>query len=372
MLNSQLRKVTVLGSGVALGVYIPALLLNHQLRELELKSEALILESYYTSESLEKLKAYKKAYHSNFSVALMGHRMTKDVSSSLDENLVNDLLQTWQRENRLNFIVWSGLWMPILEKYRNKIAPQKLNLDVCRIDADISATFKIHQGIDEDYDEVWLWNWEQKRLIYELPVTDQPAIPYAQRSQRCVIHGGGWGIGTYQDRSSELEEQGILLDIVAYYVEEAAKGQSNIRYFMVDPEWLPWSKNQGDQHDFPPFGEVTDSTNKRFQTKADHHCFYDLARQSKAIISKPGGGTLIDSLSSATPVILLEPYGYAEEKNAAVWEYLGYGISYERWKATNYSFDVLEQLHQNLLNKGNLINYPQYYANKLPAALCNI
>lgn len=371
MLNSQSRKVTVLGSGVALGVYIPALLLDYQFRELGLESEAVILENYYTNESLEKLKAYKKAYHNNFSVALMGHRMTKDVSSSLDENLVSDLLRIWQRENRLNFVVWSGLWMPILEKYRNQIAPQKLNLDICRIDADISATFKIHQDTREDDNEVWFWNWQQKRLIYELPVTEQSAIPYRQRSNRFVIHGGGWGIGTYQNRILELAEQGISLDVVAYDVEEVTKQQSSNRYFMVDPDWFPWIKNQKNQHEFPPFGEVIDVNHKNFQTKAEYHCFYDLAKQSKAIISKPGGGTLIDSLSSATPVILLEPYGYAEEKNAAIWEYLGYGISYEAWKATNYSFDVLEQLHQNLLNQDSLINYPRTYANRLLAATCN-
>jgi len=371
MLNAQSGKVTVLGSGVALGVYIPALLVDYQFRKLGLDSETVILENYYTGESLEKLKAYKKAYHNNFSVALMGHRMTKDVSPNLDENLVNHLLQTWQRDNRLNFVVWSGLWMPILEKYRTKIFPQKLNLDICRIDADISATFKIHQDSDRDYEEVWLWNWEQKRLIYEIPVTEQPPIPYTHRSNRCVIHGGGWGIGTYQKRISELEEQGICLDIIAYYVDEVAK-QSNHRYFMVDPDWFPWIKNSKNLHEFPPFGEVTDLNNKNFQTKEENHCFYDLARQSKAIISKPGGGTLIDSLSSATPVILLEPYGYAEEKNAAIWEYLGYGISYEKWKATNYSFKILEDLHHNLLNKRSLIHYPQHYANKLLAVSCKV
>lgn len=365
MLDCLSEKITILGSGVALGVYTPALLVNSQLRKLNLDSEVMILENYYTDDSREKLKAYKKAYHTNFSVALMGHKMTKDISSSLDKNLVNNLLRTWGKENRLNFIVWSGLWMPILEKYREQIAPQKLNLDVCRIDADISATFKINKDINQDYNEVWLWNWAQKKLIHELPVTNQPPIPYAERKSRFVIHGGGWGIGTYQSRVSEVEERGILLDIVAYNLEETARKNPENRYFMVDPDWSPWNKGRNNNHEFPPFGEVTDLNQNNFQIKEEYHSFYDLAKQSKAIISKPGGGTLIDSLSSATPIILLEPYGYAEEKNAALWEYLGYGISYEKWKQTNYSYEVLEQLHINLLNKHHLINYPQQYAEKI-------
>ncbi len=228
MPNSENASITILGSGVALGVYIPALLVNSQLRKQHLNTEVVVLENYYTTESREKLKAHKQAYHSNFSIALMAHRMTKDVQYSLDEVLVASLLQSWKKENRLNFIVWSGLWMPILEKYRNQVLPQKLNIDICRSDADVSATFKIHKSNNEDDNEVWLWNWEQKKLIHEIPVTNQPPIPYAEREDRFVIHGGGWGIGTYQSKVPELESRGILLDIVAYEVTESAGKKAGI------------------------------------------------------------------------------------------------------------------------------------------------
>ncbi|MDJ0511727.1 MAG: hypothetical protein QNJ64_21140 [Crocosphaera sp.] len=365
MINSQKEKITVLGSGVALGVYIPALLVNTQFKKQNLDSEVVVIENFYKKDSKDKLKGYKKAYHKNFSVALMGHKMTKDISSSLDDNLVDQLLQTWQQENRLHFIIWSGLWIPIVEKYRELVAPQKIIVDACRIDADISATFKIFEGNYEYDNDIWLWNWEQQQLIYELPVTNQTPIPYTERENRFVTHGGGWGIGTYQNRIAELEEQGFLLDIVAYNIEEATNPKPGNRYFMVDPNWSPWHKNQHDRHDFPPFGEVTNINEQHFTTKEEYHGFYDLAKKSKAIISKPGGGTLIDSLSSATPIILLEAYGYAEEKNAAIWEHFGYGISYEKWKELNYSEEVLLQLHQNLLAKKNLINYPQKYAERL-------
>ncbi|MBN3960038.1 hypothetical protein [Nostoc sp. NMS8] len=366
MLKAENATITILGSGVALGVYIPALLVNYQLKQQKLNTEVVVLENYYKNESKDKLKIYKKAYHENFSIALMGHRMTKDIQPSLDEVLVDNLLQTWANENRLNFIVWSGLWMPIIERYRNQVAPQRLNLDICRIDADISATFKIHKDNSEYDNEVWLWNWEQKKLLHEIPVTTQPPIPYAKRNNRFVIHGGGWGIGTYQSKITELEERGFSLDIVAYEISETTQIKSNNRYFMVDPEWSPWKKNQSNEHEFPPFGEVTSSNKKSFKNREEYHAFYDLVKESKAIISKPGGGTLIDSLASVTPIILLEPYGYAEQRNAEIWEYLGYGISYEKWKSMDYSSEILEELHKNILNRQRTtINYPQNYAEKV-------
>jgi hypothetical protein len=366
MLNSQAPLITILGSGVALGVYIPALLVDYQLKKQKINTEFIVLEKYYTTESQEKLSLHKKAYHKSFSIALMAHKMTRDIQYSLEHELIDTLLRSWENENRLNFIIWSGFWIPIIEKYRDRVAPQKLDIDLCRIDADISASFKIYKERNQDDNEIWLWNWEQKKIIYEIPVTNKPPISYSERINRFVIHGGGWGIGTYQSKIIELEERGILLDIVTYDVAQPFCKKEGNRYFMVDPEWLPWKANSNNQYEFPPFGEIKNLTNTDFKNKEEYHELYDVISQSKAIISKPGGGTLIDSLASATPVILLEPYGYAEQRNSDLWEYLGYGISYSKWQEMNYDFQILEVLHQNLLTRASTtINYPQNYAEKI-------
>jgi hypothetical protein len=363
--------VTILCSGVALGVYIPALLVNYQLRQHHFDTEVIVLESFYTPESQDKLKIHKKAYHRNFSMALMAHKMTKDIQVSLDDVLVNSLLTSWETENRLDFIVWSGFWMPILEKYRNRVFPKKISVDLCRIDADISTSFKSYKVHNQDDKDIWLWNWEQKRLIYEIPVINKPPIPYRERNDRYVIHGGGWGIGTYNSKVPELEERQILLDIVVYDVVDCITKKSCNRYFMVDPNWRPWQKNKNKQHEFPYFGEVNKNT--EFKNREEYHELFDVIRQSKAIISKPGGGTLIDSLSSATPIILLEPYGYAEKCNADLWEYLGYGISYDKWKKMNYDHSLLERLHENIISRNQraTINYSQSLANRYWKRLSN-
>lgn len=364
MLDRTKPTVTILCSGVALGVYIPALLLNYQLQQHQVQTDVAILEHLYTPASQQKLNEHKQAYHKNFAIALMGHKMTKDIQFSLDRELVEFTLNSWESEDRRDFIVWSGFWMPIIEKYRSRIAPKQVNVDLCRIDADVSATFKNYSNFNEHDREIWLWNWAQKKLAYELPVTTEPPIDYAARSDRFVIHGGGWGIGTYTNKITELEANDISLDIVAYEVAEGAQQHPHHRYFMVDPNWSPWLQDTSKQPEFPPFGEVTSSP--EFKHRPEYHELFDVIRHSKAIISKPGGGTLIDSLASATPIVLLEPYGYAEQSNADIWEYLGYGISYDKWKALNFDRGILEQLHQSILNRSQPpLNYAHSYAENL-------
>ena len=92
--------------------------------------------------------------------------------------------------------------------------------------------------------------------------------------------------------------------------------------------------------------------------------------RARAVVSKPGGCTLIDSLASGTPVILLEAYGYAERSNAEVWIALGYGITFEAWRESGFSIDVLQRLHENLRKRArNTINYPQSLLRPEPAAV---
>jgi len=115
-------------------------------------------------------------------------------------------------------------------------------------------------------------------------------------------------------------------------------------------------------------GLVIDENRSEYRRGETFHELYDVIRRSKAIVSKPGGCTLIDSLSSATPVVLLEPYGYAEQSNARIWEHLGYGISYPDWQRTGFDPAVLERLHTNILTRSPRgTNYPRAYADRLRA-----
>lgn len=81
-------------------------------------------------------------------------------------------------------------------------------------------------------------------------------------------------------------------------------------------------------------------------------------KHSQAIISKPGGGTLVDSLSAVTPLILLDPYGEYERENGQLWQELGFAITYQQWADSNYSFQTLENLQTNLRESRS--HLPQY------------
>ena len=98
-------EVTVLGSGVALGVYIPALLVARGLARRGVQADVEVVESLYTAASLENLERHREAYHRDFALALMGHRMTRDIRSSLAGEREAALLGRWHAEGRRRFVV---------------------------------------------------------------------------------------------------------------------------------------------------------------------------------------------------------------------------------------------------------------------------
>jgi hypothetical protein len=356
--------VSILTSGIGLGIFVPSLLIERRLRAEGVAAEVEVVEGYYTADGQRRHLAHRQAYHDNFNLALMGHRMARGVESSLDEQLTRDLLDRWAREQRRRFIVWSGFWLPLLARYRRMVdAP--LQVDCCRIDAVVSASFRIYEEAHDDLTcslcarEIWLWRWEDRRTVFEIPVTDQAPLPFSARADRLVVHGGGWGLGTYRDAAAGMHGTPWAFDVVVHDRDEAAGARSGDRCFMVDPAWRTWHRGPGGTHTFPPFAAVGGA---QPSASADTHALYQVIRHSKAIVSKPGGGTLIDSLASATPVVLLEPYGYAEERNGALWEHLGFGVPFARWREAGYEPSVLERLHQNLMLRAAGPDYARQYA----------
>jgi hypothetical protein len=288
--------------------------------------------------------------------------MAQGVEQCLDPPMIDALLRRWAAEQRRHFMVWSGFWLPVLERYR-ALTDAELSVDCCRIDAEVSASFRMHEELAKGATEIWLWSWAEKKTLFEVPVTDQPPLRFAERDHRLVVHGGGWGLGSYREKLAELEPTAWGCDVVVHQRAEATRARPGDRSFMVDPEWRPWHRH-AERHTFPPLAEIGSAGDAG--GPSDGHALFDLIRRSKAIISKPGGGTLIDSLSSATPAVLLEPYGYAEAANAALWEHLGFGISYTKWRDSGWDESVLARLQQNLLERPrNGPDYPCEYVERM-------
>jgi hypothetical protein len=349
--------ITILCSGVALGVYVPALLVNHQLRVRGAATEVVVLESLFTVEKQARILQNKAAFHRDFAVARMGQRMVRDVSPNLDAQCVERLYQGWLADERRLFIIFSGFWMPLLDLYRQRIAPARLWAHLLHMDAAVSASWSKVTVAYEGHQPIWLFSDETKRLHYQLIEPQEPEIPYGERPHRYLIHGGGWGMGTYQDKIPILQAAGLDLDIVAYDPREAEVQREGQRYFLVDPAWSPWRKGPNGEHEFPPFGQVIPGAPPCFRNRTDSHELLHLARQARAIISKPGGATLLDSWAAATPLVMLEPFGDYEAKNASLWRAMGFGIAFDEWQKTSFSLGALEPLHRNLLRSQGEVPY---------------
>jgi hypothetical protein len=362
--------VCILTSGIGLGVYIPGLLIARQLAEAGVAAEVEVLEGCYRPDSLQRHLVHKAAYRANFALAQMAHRMTRDVGEHLDDARIDALVAHWVAADVRRFVVWSGFWLPVIVRYRARVPGRPVAVDLCRIDAEVSASFKVHRALEAGGESVWLWQLAPPRLAQRIPVGAAPPVPYAQRARRLVVHGGGWGLGGYADTLPALSRAGFALDIVIHDRAERRVFGPQDRCWMVDPDWQPWQRDAAGRHGFPPVGEVPEHGPVVWRHGDGHHPFHDVIRDALAIVSKPGGCTLIDSLAAATPVVLLEAYGYAEQANAQVWSALGFGLDHAAWAADGHPLAPLAAAHARLLAAdADAIGYPRRLAAQMAPVL---
>jgi len=345
---SSSSPLTVLTSAVGLGIYLPALLIQRRLAREGVAAEVEVIEAYYLPEKQQAHLANRDAQQRNFALAKIANRMVRDVAGCLDTARIGALFANWAEQGRERFVVWSGFWLPVLDAYR-RYSGSTLRIDHCHIDAAVSASFRIHPDLADRGRDIWLWNWERRELGYRIAIGDATALPYAQRKPALVLHGGGWGLGTYLDTITELSRSDHALNIVVSQAHTPPTKREGDRHFALESDWRPWVRNREGGHDYPPMHEIgADGTGIRLDD-GGHPAMHEIIRGAKAIVSKPGGCTLIDSLAAATPLVLLEAYSASEERNAWLWRHLGFAIDYEQWRESGFDEQVLQRLHRNLM-----------------------
>ncbi|MDT5093601.1 MAG: hypothetical protein QOH60_2964 [Mycobacterium sp.] len=335
--------IDVLTSGVALGVHVPGLLLAQRARELGADAEVVVLERLLPDSKRATTAKMKFAFHRDFRMALAGQRLAVDPSTAVPESALRELAQRWQERRPQRVVVLSGFWLPIVTQCA-ELSGHTPDVDVCHVDSVPSPSFRAAGPLPPQVRQVWLSDWEHSTVPHTIPVSARPPMRWSDRDRRLLLHGGGWGMGTYRQQSDELRENRFELDIVAYEADDVSTQDAGIRYFMIDPSWHPWLDDG-----YPPFARVDGRTDPDYVQGTECHGSFELARSAFAMVSKPGGGTMLDSIWSATPLVLLEPFGEHEAQNAELWERLGFGISVDRWRDTDFSVEVLEELHDNLL-----------------------
>lgn len=341
--------LAILCSGVALGVYVPGLILQRRLADRGLASSIYVLENVIDEPRRAKIPQTKAAFHRNFAMARMAQKMCGDISHTFDPALVAALLREWAEREIVRFCVFSGFWLPILRDYARMAEDRPLEVYLCAMDASLSTSWSPYVGELGRYRQLALHDAETRQVNYTLSINGPP-VPYAARHPRYVIHGGGWGMGTYRQKIAALQRGGLAPDIVCYEANDFAGITDGSRYFLIDPSWNPWQPVEG-QYCFPPFGQVL--PDKPMAFVAGDHCpgVYELIAHARAIISKPGGATLLDSFAAGTPLLFLaETFGAYEAKNALLWQDLGFGMGYEAWERQGFPAEPLETMHRNLLD----------------------
>ncbi|MEY9490837.1 hypothetical protein RKD26_006631 [Streptomyces calvus] len=348
--------IAVLTSGVALGVHVPGLLLASRLRERGAETVVEVIERLLPDDRRQSIEASRAVFHRDFRVARAGQRLAADPSSGVDGTALAALHRRWTRLGVRHVVVFSGFWLGALRRLSGT-GLRLPHVTVCHVDSVESPSFRRAGPTAPGTDVVRLASSATGRLPCTIPVTHRPPVPWAERGGRLLVHGGGWGMGTYRERAADLAAAGHALDLVVHEPDEAASAPPGTRAYLMDPSWHPW-------HDdgYPPLGRLApgqDPGSVRYRRGTAHHASFDLARGAAAMVSKPGGGTLLDSLWSATPLVLLEPSGQHEEHNARLWCELGFGIRYEQWRATGFDPAYLRPLHEALLAAGTGPARPQ-------------
>ncbi|WP_029284515.1 hypothetical protein [Pedobacter sp. R20-19] len=355
--------VTILNAGPGMGFYVPGVIMAKQLKEAGIPTIVHVFENFYKGDKKNIIPRMKSKFHKNFSFALMGQSMATDPSSALNEEMVTLLLDTWLKEKRHHFVVFSGFWLSILNRFLEITDHKDIKIDLCHLDADYSVSWKMYNCTSATANTVWFHSWEKQQINYYMNVDGLSPVPFKKRDNNLIIHGGGWGLGDYQAKGEALSSTEFTLSIIAYDKQDLVQENEKFHFYFLDPEWNIWDQ-KNNQHHFPPLFQI-DSNGENKMELLDNSQFsplYEIIRKSKAIISKPGAGTLIDSLSSATPIIILEPYGNSENKNGLLWIKYGLGMLFEDWKKTGFSSEVLEQMHLNLLNiRARTENYINSY-----------
>lgn len=340
--------IRVLTSAMGLGTYVPALFLKDFFQNKDMLCKVYLIESYLGSERIESFLRNKELYHKSFKAAKFGHKLAeRQLGGLLGENEKKQIYEDWDRDRCELFIIMSGNWMDVLLEYMrgNRLSD---NL-ICAVHMDVGSAPSWSRFANKEpkwniavYNErcvEYILEYPKKFFKNERTFTD-PEESYI------YIHGGGWGMGTYQERYADFKNAIPYKIRTTVHSLDEVDFYYNWEYFLLDKHWMPWETHTKEL--YPPIrriegGKLSDICNDL------HNGMYSLYEDCCAIISKAGGGTLMDSLITATPLVFIDPIAKHERRNQELWVSLHFGVTYEEWKKSGFSLKLLYELYQSLI-----------------------
>lgn len=351
------ENIAILTSGMGLGTYIPAITIQKNLKSSGINSNLFVYESLFTKRAIENYENYKVLFHHDMRATIAGHKMpVKNETSALDHDLYENLLNEWHEKNIDKFLVLSGHWIHILSTYSEE---KYITVECLRLDCNDTPSWKSFKQQDNpSYHTTWLFDMKGGNLQYKITV-DSEVVDFAHREDFFYLHGGGWGMGDYSKKITELNKN---LCVTLYQQEDIDNMiiKDNLKYYYLDALWHPWHKDKKGEYTYPP-KYLVDLQTKKMILCEKGNLAYEITADALGIISKPGGGTIVDSISSATPMIFLPHISEHERVNAQVFTDKNLAISFEEWENSGFQKQILLDIHLRLKEQANkAIEYTEY------------
>lgn len=338
--------IKILTSAIGYGTYFPALLVKKKLESLGFEAELFIFERLYSPEKKKLFYESAEAFATNFKLAQLANKVPVDYQASTNIAEIQTLYDRWSEDASIHFLCFSGLWFKILKNFAS--ATTTIKISCCRMDAGNAHTWINHANLEID-EVYYMFDVASRSVNYRFEIPSFFCLPYNERKNDVVIHGGGWGLGDFIKSTSGLVLKGYHRNIIIRNNDDYNSKEIDATFFMNDPHWdILFNDNHGES--FPSFGKIIEGEIIDYVDNDKYHPILDLVNTSKAIISKPGGMTLADSLISCTPLFYLEPLGENEIGNSIVIDMLKIGMSFKKWEKKGFDPRYLTLFHKNLKN----------------------
>lgn len=328
--------VAILSSRLGFGQYIPSLLLLQQLKTAGINATLHFVEDGYAADKKATFEQTKAAFNGNPHLAKVAARLQLNKAGLIDPAVKASWLTGWQTAQCTSFLCFSGYWAEVLLAYADV---RDIDISCIIMDAAPSPVWDpLFNDARVQVTRYPLFELHTGSFHYKLGIPQPlPILPLEERPAQVLAHGGGWAI--FQPvQLSAIHHAGLQVNCIVNDAKDATA--PGIHYLLNLPP-------KAEERQFPGLESLHDHT--RF-TATDHHPALDWMAASRAVISKPGGMTVLDALITATPLVFLQSIGSHEQANRSLCLQLGIGMDWEDWAATGYALTPLLQMHNILLD----------------------
>jgi hypothetical protein len=336
MPTQEAHSINIVTSIIGYGVYFPALIVYEQLKALNYDVHIYIIERFFDEKAISEFERTKTAFQKDVRLVQIASRIPVKYTEKLSPEKTSALFDEWEQHNTSHFLCFSGLWLATLKAYKDKHS--HCVIDTCRVDSAVAATWEALSGHEDLIaNDLSFFNAKTNTVNYVLNIPEITPLPYSERTQNVTMHGGGWDLGDFTSKTAQFTDTYHVNLIVN---DRKELSDENVTLYANQPKWNPLYANG-----FPPFGSI-DTAHANYEK---HPGILTVLAQSKAIVSKPGGMTLMDSLISETPLIFLKSVGKNENSNQQLWENLQLGISLETWLQSEEKEAILDEMQARIV-----------------------